>query len=76
MSDSPKLNIKIDCEECIGDGACVDAAPDTFDMDDDSKAFVKESFSDTKEDILAAAESCPLDIITVEDAESGESLYP
>ncbi len=33
-----KLKISIDCDECIGDGACEAEAPETFFMDDDSIA--------------------------------------
>ncbi len=71
-----KFIICIDREECIGDGACVDEAPETFDLDDDAKAIVLDDSVDTEEDILAAAKSCPLDILLVKDKETGEQIYP
>ncbi len=76
MCDINKLRICIDREECIGDGVCVDEAPETFALDDDEKAYLLEKSKDARAQILAAAESCPVDIITVEDKETGEKLYP
>ena len=76
MGDIDKLKITIDREECIGDGACVDAAPATFVLDDDDKAVLLEGSTDGRSAILEAAEACPVDVITVEDKETGEKLYP
>ena len=76
MSEPAKFKICIDREQCIGDGICVNEAPETFDMDDDQLAFVRPEIGDDKECIMAAAEACPLDIIVVQDAESGKQLYP
>jgi ferredoxin len=76
MGDAAKLNICIDREQCIGDGMCVNEAPETFELDDDQKAFVLEGPGDEMEYILAAAKSCPLDIIVVKDAATGKQLYP
>jgi len=76
MSDIEKLSVCIDREECIGDGICVNEAPETFDLDDEAKAFVKSGSIDEREAILDAAKMCPLDIICVKDTETGETLYP
>ena len=76
MADIDKLKISIDCDECIGDGACVEAAPETFALNDDEKAILLEGSTESRETILDAAEQCPVDIITVEDKETGEKLYP
>jgi ferredoxin len=76
MSEAPKLRICIDRDQCIGDGLCVNEAPETFNLDDEQKAVVLDGPGDNMEYILAAARSCPLDIITVEDAATGKRLYP
>ncbi len=76
MGDVDKLKITIDCDECIGDGACVDAAPATFAMNDDDKAILLEGSTDNRATILEAAGICPVDVITVEDKDTGEKLYP
>jgi len=76
MCSKANVKICIDREECIGDAMCVNEAPETFDLDDDGKAFVLEGDGDDREYVVAAAESCPLDIITITDAKTGEKIYP
>ena len=76
MGDIDQLKITIDCDDCIGDGACVDAAPATFAMNDDDKAILLVDSTDDRSTIVEAAETCPVDVITVEDKASGEKLYP
>ena len=76
MGDAENLKICIDYDECIGDGLCVEEAPETFEMDDDEKAVLKEGSTDSREKIIEAAKSCPLDIISVEDKKTGEKIYP
>ncbi len=76
MADVSKLKITIDRDECIGDGACESEAPDTFVMDDDSKAVVVEKPGDEYDTIIEAAKVCPVDCIHVVDSESGEKLCP
>jgi ferredoxin len=75
MGDAPKVKICIDREQCIGDGLCVNEAPETFGLDDEQKAFVVEGSGDELQYILQAAKSCPLDIISIHDA-SGTRIYP
>ena len=76
MGDAAKLKICIDREQCIGDGLCVNEAPETFELDDDQKAVVLDGPGNELEYSLAAAKSCPLDIIVVEDNATGKKLYP
>jgi len=76
MGDAARLKICIDRDQCIGDGLCVSEAPATFELDDDQKAFVVDGPGDDLADILTAAKSCPLDIIRVDDAATGKTLYP
>ena len=76
MPDIDKLKIEIECEECIGDGMCVNEAPETFELNDDSIAVLKDNSTDELEYILDAARACPLDIIKVVEKDSGKQLYP
>ncbi len=76
MGDADNLEIIVDRDECIGDGACVSDAPETFEMDDEDKAIVKSPVSDDKETILEAARNCPVDAIIIKDKATGEQLYP
>jgi len=74
--EGQKLKITIIREECIGDGACVDEAPGTFELDGDGIACVKAKVTDDPEVVLASARACPTDAIVVEDEETGERLVP
>lgn len=76
MADIDKLKITIIRDECIGDGACCDDAPTTFELDDDGIATCKATSTDSRDTILEAARNCPTDAIVVEDKETGEKLVP
>jgi ferredoxin len=76
MGDIDKLKVEVDRDACIGDGACCNDAPETFEMDDEDKAVVKPDSSDSRDTILEAAQNCPTDAISVEDKETGKKLYP
>jgi ferredoxin len=71
-----KYKIEIDREACIGDQLCCNEAADTFEMDDEDIAVVKDPEGNTPDEILAAAQGCPTDAITLHDAESGEKVWP
>ncbi|HNQ24471.1 MAG TPA: ferredoxin [Phycisphaerae bacterium] len=76
MGDIDKLEVSIDRDECIGDGACCGDAPETFEMDDEDKAVVKKGSTDDRDTILEAARNCPVDAIKVKDKATGKMLYP
>ena len=71
-----KYNIKVDRELCIGDGACVGEAPNTFELDGDNIAVVKDPNGHTDEEILQSAQVCPVDAIILTDAKTGEKVWP
>jgi ferredoxin len=73
---SKKLQIKVIREECIGDGACADEAPSTFEIDGEGIARCKVDIGDDSETILKSARACPTDAIVVIDEETGEQLVP
>ncbi len=52
-----KIHIKRDL--CIGAATCIALAPNTFALDDEDIAIVKNENIDTREAIIAAAKSCP-----------------
>ncbi len=71
-----KYKIEIDRNLCIGDGACVGEAPNTFEMDADNIAIIKDAAGHTDEEILQAAQVCPVDAIILTDAKTGEKIWP
>lgn len=70
-----KLKIKVINELCISAATCIIKAPETFDLDDDGIAYVKEGSWDDAVTIIEGAKSCPTTAIIVEDLE-GNQIYP
>lgn len=62
------MKARVDQETCIGCGLCPDICPDVFAMDDNNKAETIVSTVAEKDESCAqeAAESCPVDAITIE----------
>jgi ferredoxin len=71
-----KYNIEIDRDTCIGDQLCCSEAPNTFDVDDEGIAVVTDPEGDEPEVILAAAQACPVDCISLHECESGNKVWP
>jgi ferredoxin len=67
--------IVIDRQKCQGIGACVGSAPDVFDLDGEGKAVVINKEGSDDDTVLAAAEACPIEAITLY-GEDGEQAYP
>jgi len=60
--------VKIDDDECIGCGACVELCPDIFAFDDHrNKAYVITPEGGNQECIEEAVASCPVSCISNEE---------
>lgn len=71
------VTIEVDRILCFGFGDCVDSAPDVFALDDEEKSVVVDPDGADLDDLLTAAQDCPVDAIFVIRAdETGEQLYP
>ena len=69
------LRVQIDRALCVGFGDCVDASPAAFALgDDDVVVFVAPESVD-REQLLRACASCPVDALTVWDAD-GVQIVP
>lgn len=86
----PKIRVKVDEDLCIGAASCVTIAPETFQLNEENKAYVYdhgqqptgptyerwlEVTEEEKENILLAAQSCPTLAISIFD-EEGTQLFP
>jgi ferredoxin len=71
-----KLRIRIDHNTCVGNAMCEKFAPNAFRLNDNRQSEVVDPSGDSEEKILEAAVNCPVSAITVEDAETGEQLFP
>ena len=71
-----KLKVWVDRTACVGNAMCESIAPKVFRLDDNRQSEVADPQGDSVENILEAAENCPVSAIFVEDAETGERLFP
>lgn len=70
------LRILVDHDRCVGSTMCRHIAPDVFELDANGQAIVNDGHRCPAADVLDAAEQCPQSAITVDDAETGERLFP
>ena len=83
----PRLTVKVDHAACSGIGSCIETSARFFKFDNENRAVVISNengeakaeqtleVSDSEaQEILSAAESCPMVAISVFD-ESGSQLY-
>jgi ferredoxin len=70
-----RWRISVDRGTCIGSAVCVGTLPDRFRLVDDKSVPVDDEI-DPDDDVLGAAESCPMEAIMVTDAATGEVLAP
>ena len=70
------VTIEVDRVLCFGFGDCVDSAPDVFALDEENTSVIVDPDGADLDDLLLAAQDCPVDAIFVVEIESGEQLYP
>jgi len=68
------IEIRIIRDTCISAGPCTVYAPDTFDLDDEGIAIIKNGDWDSFEKIFEAAKSCP--VMAIEVYKDGKKVYP
>ena len=69
------LRVRIDRTLCVGFGDCVKAAPEAFMLDAENVAVFVAPDSVSRETLLQACASCPVDALTVW-GEDGEQVVP
>jgi len=67
--------IKVDREKCIGAQSCVVVAPKTFQVDEENLAYIVDPNYHSDEDLVLAAQSCPVFAIELYD-EEGNKIFP
>jgi ferredoxin len=86
----PRIRVKVDPDLCIGAASCVTIAPETFQLNEENKAYVLDKGAEPEgrtyerwmdvtdeqmEQILLGAQSCPTLAIFLYD-EAGTQLFP
>jgi ferredoxin len=64
--------IRIDQSLCSGFGSCAELAPEAFEVGPDGIAVARIGFTDDPE-VVAAAGTCPMGAITVEEIAGAEA---
>jgi ferredoxin len=75
LSSKNRIAVEVDRVLCYGFGDCVDTLPAVFALDDEDTAIVLDADAASRDEIVEAAQNCPVDAIIVYD-EQGEQLYP
>jgi ferredoxin len=75
VSSRNKVAIEVDRALCYGFGDCVDSLPDVFALDEEDTAIVLDPDAAPLDDLVEAAQNCPVDAIVITD-EDGEQIYP
>lgn len=79
MSDEERevhgLRVAIDRTLCVGFGDCITESPGAFRLDEEGVAVFDAPASVSADALLRACRACPVDAITVHDAE-GRRLIP
>jgi len=75
VSAANRIALEVDRTLCFGFGDCVDTAPAVFALDDEQKAIVLDVDAAPVDEIVEAAQNCPVDAIIVL-GEDGEQIYP
>src|SRR5262249_31074064 len=76
MEVARNLKVWVDHNACVGNAMCEAIAAKTFRLNGDRQSEVVDPTANTEAEILEAAENCPVSAIFVEDAETGERLFP
>jgi ferredoxin len=70
------LRVRVDHDVCVGNAMCETIAAKVFRLNENRQSEAVDPAGDTVEKILEAAENCPVSAILVEDADTGEQLFP
>ena len=70
------LRITVDHGLCVGNAQCVGLAPAVFQHNENRQSEVVDPAGAGEATVLKAASYCPTGAIRVEDARTGETLFP
>ena len=62
--------------KCVGSTMCIQYAPKVFGLNDDRQSTVINPDGESAACIRAAAEQCPMEAVTLEDANTGQQVFP
>ncbi|MBP2402620.1 ferredoxin [Streptomyces syringium] len=73
---SERWHVEVDRSVCVGSGMCAGIAPWAFRLDTARQSHPAEPETDAAGPVLAAAESCPVEAITLRTLDDGAAVFP
>ncbi|MGO4426616.1 ferredoxin [Streptomyces sp. MCAF7] len=61
---------------CVRTGLCAASAPKEFQLDENGQGRATAGVLPASEEVLEVAESCPIEAISITDADTGEAVFP
>jgi len=71
-----KYKLQVVRSLCIGAASCVAVSPTTFQLDGENKAVIDGASTDSPDNLVLAAQTCPTKAIIITDAETGKPVWP
>ncbi|GAA0493696.1 ferredoxin [Streptomyces stramineus] len=71
-----RWRVEVDRGVCVGSGLCAGTAPGAFRLDTARQSHPTDPEAEASGAVLAAAESCPVEAITVRALDSGAAIFP
>ncbi|MFC5632251.1 ferredoxin [Streptomyces bullii] len=71
-----RWHVGVDRSLCVGSAQCLHHAPGAFHLDSGRRSRPADPEPDASEQILAAAENCPVEAIVITLLGSGEAVFP
>ncbi|GAA2443918.1 hypothetical protein GCM10010191_70710 [Actinomadura vinacea] len=71
-----RWTVTFDRHLCVGTGLCAATAPGELDLDERGKGRATAEPLPASEAVLDAAESCPVEAITITDTDTGRRVFP
>ena len=70
------LRITVSHDRCVGNGQCVATAPAVFAHNEEVQSVVIDPRGAAEDVLILAAVRCPTGAIRIEDAATGETIFP
>jgi ferredoxin len=71
-----KWRVTVDTDLCISSAGCVLRAPEGFELDAARQGCPRHEVMTPSEDIMDAAESCPVEAISIVEEGTGVVVFP
>ncbi|KUN80789.1 ferredoxin [Streptomyces griseoruber] len=71
-----RWTVRVDKRLCVRTGLCVASAPADFELDESGQGRARAERTAESDVVLEVAESCPIEAISITDADTGHRVFP